>query len=163
MMIIQSKLRKPTVDDAPGIAVLINHFSDKGLLLPRPLNDVYEHLRDFVVSEHKGRLIGCAALHVVWGGLAEIRSVAVAEEARNSGVGHDLVKHCLREARKLGVQQVFLLTYATQFFARFGFREYPKKNLPQKIWKDCLNCPKFQKCDEIAMLLDFKDKTRDSR
>ena len=101
MTTIQSKLRKPTVDDAPGIAALINHFSDKGLLLPRPLNDVYERLRDFVVSEHEERLIGCAALHVVWGGLAEIRSVAVAEEARNSGVGRSLVENCLSRYEEL--------------------------------------------------------------
>ena len=162
MATIHSKLRKPTVDDAPDITALINHFGDKSLLLSRSLNDVYERLRDFVVSEYEGHLIGCAALHVVWGGLGEIRSVAVAEEARNIGVGRSLVECCLQEARELGIQQVFLLTYETQFFARFGFREYPKKNLPQKVWKDCIHCPKFPNCDEIAMLIDLKNKTRNS-
>jgi len=149
------EIRKPTIDDAPHIAALINQFSQKGLLLPRPVNDVYERLRDFVVVEREGRLIGCAALHVVWGGLGEVRSLAVAEDARNAGVGRALVHFCLREATQLGVQEVFVLTYQTAFFAKFGFREHPKDTLPQKVWKDCVHCPKFPNCDESAMLLDL--------
>ena len=160
MAIAYSKLRKPTVDDAPDIAGLINCFSEKGLLLPRPVNNVYEHLRDFVVSEREGVLIGCAALHVVWDGLGEIRSLAVAEEARNSGVGRGLVEFCLHEACELDIQQIFVLTRETRFFEKFGFWEYPKENLPQKIWKDCIHCPKFPNCDEVSMLLDLQDKTQ---
>ena len=160
MAIDYSKLRKPMVNDAPGIAGLINCFSEKGLLLPRPVNDVYEHLRDFVVLEREGILIGCAALHVVWNGLGEIRSLAVAEEARNSGVGRSLVEFCLHEARELDIQQIFVLTRETRFFEKFGFRKYPKEDLPQKIWKDCIHCPKFPTCDEVSMLLDLQDKTQ---
>jgi len=149
------ELRKPIVDDVPGIAALINDFSGKGLLLPRPLSDVYEHLRDFVVSEREGVLIGCAALHVVWEHLGEIRSLAVVQEARGSGAGRALVEFCLQEAFELGVGRVFVLTYETRFFERFGFHECSKQDLPQKVWKDCVRCPKFPDCDEISMVLDL--------
>ncbi len=148
-------LTKPTVDDAPEVAELINHFGDKGLLLKRAVNGVYEQLRDFVICRHRGRILGCAALHVVWGGLGELRSLAVAEDARGHGLGRALTESCLRDARELRIDQVFVLTYETAFFARFGFREHPKENLPQKVWKDCVHCPKFPNCDETAMLLDL--------
>jgi len=146
---------KPTIEDVPHIAALVNALSEKGLLLPRSVNDVYEHLRGFVVAKHEGRLIGCAALHVVWGGLGELRSLAVAEDARKAGAGRALVEFCLREAKELGIRQVFVLTYETTFFARFGFHEHSKDKLPQKVWKDCIHCPKFPNCDETAMLLDL--------
>jgi len=153
------ELHKPIIADVPQIAALISRLSDKGLLLPRSVNDVYERLRDFVVAKCEGCLIGCAALHVGWGGLGEIRSLAVAEEARKIGVGRALIKSCLREATQLGIRQVFVLTYETAFFAKFGFREYPKEKLPQKVWKDCVHCPKFPNCDETAMLLDLASST----
>lgn len=159
------ELQKPTVADVTHIAALINRFSEKGLLLPRSVNDVYERLRDFVVAKREDCLIGCAALHVVWGGLGEIRSLAVAKEARKAGAGRALVHFCLDEAMQLGIRQVFVLTYETAFFAKFGFREHPKEKLPQKVWKDCVHCPKFPNCDETAMLLDLASSTNqaDSR
>jgi amino-acid N-acetyltransferase len=146
---------KPTIKDAPDIAALINTFSAKGVLLARSVNNIYEHLRDFVVAKRGDRLLGCAALQVVWDGLGEIRSLAVAEDARKAGAGRALVEFCLREAIQLGVRQVFVLTYQTDFFGKFGFREHPKEALPQKVWKDCVHCPKFPNCDETAMLLDL--------
>lgn len=149
------QIGKPTVQDAPHIAALVNALSEKGLLLPRSVNDVYERLRDFFIAKRGDRLIGCAALHVVWGGLGEIRSLAVAEDARNVGVGRELVHFCLQEAAQLGIRQVFVLTYQIDFFAKFGFRQHPKEALPQKVWKDCVHCPKFPNCDETAMLLEL--------
>lgn len=151
------QIGKPTVEDATHIAALVNALSETGLLLPRAVNDVYERLRDFSVAKCGDHLIGCAALHVVWGGLGEIRSLAVAENARNAGVGRALVHFCLQEATQLGIRQVFVLTYQIDFFARFGFCQHPKEALPQKVWKDCVHCPKFPNCDETAMLLDLSN------
>jgi len=156
------ELHKPTVTDVPHIAALVNRFSEKGLLLPRSVNDVYERLREFAVAKREECLIGCVALHVVWGGLGEIRSLVVAEEARKVGVGQALIESCLREAIELKIRRAFVLTYMTVFFAKFGFREYPKEKLPQKVWKDCVHCPKFPNCDETAMLLDLASSTNET-
>lgn len=124
-------------------------------MLPRTLNELYEHMRDFSVYEENGGLIGVCALHISWDGLAEIRSLAVKQDRRKSGIGAKLVRHCLAEAASLGVAKVFVLTYQEGFFRKLGFAPVDKKELPHKIWTDCLNCVKFPNCDESALLLDI--------
>ena len=151
-------IRKASLNDPPAIAKLVNDFASRELMLPRSLNDVYEDIRDFFVAEEGGRLIGCAALHVSWEGLGEIRSAAVLEECQHKGIGRALMDACLAEARQLGMKRVFALTYAPGFFRHFGFREYPKEQLPHKVWGDCLKCPKFPNCDEVAMLIELGEK-----
>jgi len=150
-------VRKPTLKDSPGIAALIQHYAGRGFLLARTLRQVAESLRDFFVCEEAGRIVGCGALHL-WSDLAEIRSVAVQETHWRRGIGAALVRACLDEARQLGVETLFVLTYQPDFFARFGFEEVPKDRFPQKIWTDCAQCPKFPNCDEIAMILPLGDR-----
>jgi amino-acid N-acetyltransferase len=150
-------IRKANVLDPKCIMDLVNRFASRELMLPLPLSETYDALRDFYVFEQDGRIVGCAALHVSWEGLGEVRSVAVAEEAQGSGVGTALVRACIEEARQLGMDRVFVLTYAPEFFSRFGFRRYPKEKLPHKIWTDCLKCPKFPNCDEVAMLVELAE------
>jgi len=99
--------------------------------------------------------VGCCALAICWEDLAEIRSLAVDETARNQGLGANLVEAALSEAVTLGLFRVFTLTYRVHFFQRLGFVETPKDKLPQKVWADCLNCPKFPECDETAMLIEL--------
>ena len=111
--------------------------------------------REIALIREAGRVVACAALHISWAGLAEIRSLAVAQEAQGRGIGTELVRACIEEARQLGVERVFVLTYIPDFFRRFGFRPCPKEDLPHKIWADCINCPKFPDCDEIAMIADL--------
>ena len=130
-------------------------------MLPRPLNEVYENLRDFFVFEEEARMVGCAALHVTWEGLGEIRSLAVDEEAQGRRIGARLVEECLEEARKLGMARVFVLTYTPPFFHALGFRDYPKEELPHKIWTDCLRCPKFPNCEEEALVINLGENTRE--
>ncbi len=149
-------IEKARIEDPPLILALINHYAAQELMLPRSLNDIYENLRDFFVWRDGSDVRGCVALHVSWQGLGEIRSLAVAEEARRRGIGRRLVKSCLREAKDLGMKRVFVLTYQPEFFKRFGFRHHPKESLPHKIWADCLNCPKFPDCDEVALALDLE-------
>jgi amino-acid N-acetyltransferase len=149
-------IRRATIADAEQIQRLINHFADQGRLLPRSLSEIYDHLRDFHVYENKDRsIVGVCALHISWEDLAEIRSLAVVTEARNNGIGAQLVEACLEEARQLGVTRVFLLTYIPPYFERAGFRPVDKSTLPHKIWADCIRCVKFPNCDEIAMILDL--------
>ncbi len=148
-------VEKARIDDPPRIVALVNHYADRRLMLPRSLNETYESLRDFFVWREEGNLLGCAALHVSWQGLGEVRSLAVREDATGRGIGGRLVESCLDEARELGMHRVFALTYVPRFFERFGFQRYAKENLPHKVWADCLNCPKFPDCDEVALAVDL--------
>ena len=149
-------LRKARITDIKDIWKLLTHFAGRGDMLSRSLSELYESVRDFYISEENGKLIGAAALHIVWEDLAEIRSVAVAEDAERKGVGTDLVNACLDEAKELGLKRLFCLTYKPDFFARFGFRIVDKAQLPHKVWGDCIKCVKFPDCDENAMILDIE-------
>lgn len=146
-------IRKAKIADVKVMQQLINQYADSGQMLPRSLNELYEHLRDFHVYEENGSLIGVCALHVSWDGLAEIRSLAVRQDRMKNGIGSKLVRRCLQEAGELQVERVFVLTYQDGFFRKLGFAEVDKKELPHKIWTDCLNCVKFPNCDESALLI----------
>jgi amino-acid N-acetyltransferase len=148
------KIRKARISDCPQIQALINGFAGKGIMLPRSLNEIYETLRDHFVAELDGRIIGVCGMHILWEDLAEIRSLAVKKKYHGIGVGRKLVRRCIREARELGIERLFVLTYTPEFFRRLGFREIDKSELPQKIWGDCLRCPKFPDCDETALITE---------
>jgi len=141
--------RKAQLDDVKNIHRLVNRFADQGRMLALSLSEFT------VVSGDDGRLLGCCVLHIVWEDLAEVRSLAVAEDAQHRGIGAQLVQACLQEARALGVPRVFALTYVPDYFARFGFAPVDKSTLPHKVWADCVKCPKFPDCDEVAVALDF--------
>jgi amino-acid N-acetyltransferase len=148
-------IRKAAIADVPTIQKLINHFADKGEMLPRSLNAIYENIRDFMVLEEDGALVGSCALHVTWSDLAEIKSLAVLETAQGTGNGAALVQACIDEARQLGVAKTFALTYRPSFFEKLGFRPVDKAALPHKIWSECINCPKFPDCGEEAVEMDL--------
>jgi amino-acid N-acetyltransferase len=148
-------LRKARIQDVREIQKLLTFFAGRGDMLSRSLAELYECIRDFYVVEEDGKLLGTAALHIVWEDLAEVRSVAVSEEAGKRGVGTAVVRACLDEARELGLKRVFCLTYKPDFFSRFGFRIVDKSELPHKVWGDCMKCVKFPDCDEIAMIMDL--------
>jgi len=145
-------IRKAKLTDVKAIQSLVNQYADTGQMLPRTLNELYEHLRDFQVFEDNGTLRGVCALHVSWDGLAEVRSLAVRQDSVKRGIGTKLVRQCLAEAAELEVTRVFVLTYQGEFFKKIGFTEVDKKELPHKIWTDCLNCVKFPNCDESALI-----------
>jgi len=146
-------IRKAKITDVKAIQSLVNQFADSGQMLPRSLNELYEDLRDFHVFEENGSIAGVCALHVSWDGLAEIRSLAVRRDKMKQGIGSDLVKQCLAEAAQLQICRVFVLTYQDAFFRKLGFIDIDKKELPHKIWTDCLNCVKFPDCDESALII----------
>lgn len=146
-------LRKAKIRDIKQIQELINSFARRDLMLARSLNELYDNIRDFWVVEEKKRIIGCAALHVSWGDLTEIKSLAVVKRAQGRGVGAMLVSQCLVEARHLGAKKVFCLTYRPDYFKRFGFKKIKHAELPHKIWAECINCCKFPNCQETAMVV----------
>jgi amino-acid N-acetyltransferase len=153
------QLRKARITDVKGIhKLLITPTGDDGLVLPRSYNQLYSHLRDFfvMVDEAKGdEVLACCALAICWENLAEVRSLVVAREARGQGLARRLVDACLSDAVTLGIFRVFALTNTVSFFKHMGFSEVGKDSLPQKVWSDCLNCPRFPDCDEIAMLMEL--------
>jgi len=143
------------VDDAEQIHALITFFADRDEMLHRPLNEVYENLRDFYVARVDGEFAGCAALHVWWHDLAEIKSLAVREDRQLKGIGLRLVNACLDEARRLGLARVFALTYKPGFFEKLGFSVANVMEFPRKVWNECYRCPKFPSCNEIAVSIDL--------
>jgi len=145
------KPEKARISDAPQMHKLINSFADKGEMLARPLSEIYENIRDYFVVRQGERVIACAALHVSWSDLAEIKSLAVAEDSQKQRLGDQLVEACLREAKELGISSVFCLTYKPAFFEKCGFSQVDKAELPQKVWGECYRCPKFPDCDEVAL------------
>ena len=146
-------IRKARISDAPDIAALVNHFAAKGVMLPKRLVDVYEHIREFWVAiGDKNRLLGCGGLRLVWNDLAEVRSLAIAEEAQGMGIGKRLVEALISEAYDLGLGRLFALTYQQKFFEKLDFHITERTVFPQKVWLDCRECPKQECCDEIAML-----------
>lgn len=150
--------RKARMSDVRAMQQLINRYAEKGLMLPRPLVMLYETLRDFTVAEVDGELVAAGALHIVWEDLAEVRALAVAPGWERRGIGRGLVRVLLEEARRLAVSRVFALTYQPAFFEKCGFCMVPKETLPQKVWGECINCPKFPQCDEVAVLIEIGPK-----
>jgi amino-acid N-acetyltransferase len=150
-------IRKAKISDAKAIHKLLSTFSDRGDVLPRSLNEIYDNLRDYSIycQGESGSIVGTCAIHVSWENLAEIRSLAVEAGFTKKGVGRALVENCLAEAKELGISRVFVLTYKKDFFEKVGFHLMDKSGLPHKIWADCIRCVKFPGCDETAMMREM--------
>jgi amino-acid N-acetyltransferase len=146
------KIEKACIRDVSQMHHLINYFADKDEMLARPLSEIYENIRDYFVVREGDEVIACVALHVMWEDLAEIKSLAVAENSQQQGIGNELVKACLDEAKELGLSTIFCLTYKPRFFERVGFSQIDKMELPHKVWTECFRCPKFPNCDEVALI-----------
>jgi amino-acid N-acetyltransferase len=149
------KIRRAKTSDIKHIHKMVNDFARREEMLPRALNELYEGVRDFIVIEDNGEITGICALRIVWEDLAEIRSLAVRDECRRRGIGTKLIRKCLKEASELGIKRVFALTYLPEFFRKAGFKTIDKAKLPQKIWGDCMKCPKFPECNEHAVIIDL--------
>jgi amino-acid N-acetyltransferase len=145
-------VRKAAMRDIHSILELINGYAARGLMLPRTEFELSEAIRDFTVVTAAGELLGCGALHFYGPTLAEIRSLAVREQAKTHGVGRQLVEALIAEAIDYELDAVFAFTYVVEFFRKLAFQPIERGALPLKAWKDCLRCPKFQSCDEIAVL-----------
>ena len=148
--------RQAKFSDVEEIYNLIAGYASEGLMLPKPHNVLYEALREFIVAEEveTKKIVGTGALHLTWDELAEVRSMAVHEEYTRKKIGAEIVKKLLIEGEKVGVKKFFTLTYKPEFFQSLGFKTVPRETLPHKIWKECIDCPKFSNCDEIAMILE---------
>ena len=145
-------LRKAKMADVPAIQRLVNQFADRGEMLPRSRNEIYENLRDFFVVENGAGLVACGACHINWEDLAEVKALVVEEAFQGKGLGRQLLQACIQEATELGVGTLFALTYRPEFFEKFGFSRVEKSTLPHKVWAECIRCSKFPDCGEIALI-----------
>jgi len=146
------EVRKASMQDIPALLELINGYAAKGIMLPRTEFELSENMRDFSVAYDGGKLAGCGALHFYSPQIGEVRSLAVAESHKTHGIGRLIVESLVYEAKMYGLDAVFAFTYVAGFFGKVGFNEVERGELPLKAWKDCLRCPKFHSCDEIAVL-----------
>jgi amino-acid N-acetyltransferase len=150
------KVRKARPADVPAMHRIINHYADQQLMLPKAHLQLYENVRDYTVAYDPSdcaAVLGCGALHIYWDDLAEIRAVAVLPGSAQKGIGTVVVDALIEEARDLGMEQVFVFTYVPRFFSRFGFIQVEHRSMPLKVYNECFHCPKFNTCDELAMVL----------
>jgi len=145
-------IRRATMSDTDAIYQLIKHYALEGKLLSRTYASIYENLQNFYVADEGGAVTGVASLHILDKDLAEIRSLAVDPDHTGKGIGKELVKQIIYETNRLEIENLIALTYQIEFFTKLGFDIVDKQSLPQKMWKDCINCPKLPSCDETAML-----------
>lgn len=152
------RVRKARVFNVEAMHRLINHYAGQQLMLPKTNLQFYENLRDYhvaVETPDDTRILGCGALHIYWTNLAEIRALAVLPDSAHSGIGTLLVNRLIEEARTFELERVFVFTYVPAFFGRFGFTEVEHRSLPLKVYNECFHCPKFNSCDEVAMVLQL--------
>ena len=151
-----NEIEKAKIGDVPQIQQLVNNFADKGLMLARPLSEIYENLRDYFVVRENGKVLACVALHINWSDIAEVKALAVSEDAQKKGLGARLVAACAAEAQALDIPIIFCLTFQPEFFEKQRFVRVDKMKLPRKIWSECFHCPKFPDCDEVALYYPIK-------
>ncbi|MDO4204749.1 MAG: N-acetyltransferase [Selenomonadaceae bacterium] len=146
------KYRRATFGDIEAVYNIINDYAATGVMLARSRNALYEAVRDMIVAEEDGAVVGVGCLHFIWDRLAEVRSMAIRPDFARHGIGAEIVRRLIEDGEKFGVEKVFTLTYKPEFFETLGFVRVTKDELPHKVWKDCIDCPKFPNCDEIAMV-----------
>jgi len=150
------EIRQARLADIPGLLRIINAYAGQGIMLPRSEFEMAENIRDFIVATQEEKIAGCGALHFYTSLAGEVRSLAVEPVQKERGIGRMVVEALEAEARIHGLYSMFAFTYVPGFFRKLGFEEVDRGELPLKAWKDCLRCPKFQACDEIAMLKRLK-------
>ncbi|HKT12216.1 MAG TPA: N-acetyltransferase [Terriglobia bacterium] len=148
-------LRKARPADVPTLFKLIHQYANEEVMLPRALPELYENVWEFTVAEKEGQLAACGALRLYNEEIAEIRSLCVDPQQKTAGLGRAVIQQLMREAKELGLRRVFALTVVPEFFAKVGFYPVERGALPQKVWRDCLQCEKYFRCDEVAVVFDL--------
>lgn len=150
-------VRQATLADVDSLMDMIEYWAKQGQNLPRKKNDIIRGIQTFAVCVKDEKVVGCACLYVYDSGLAEIRSLGVSPVIQRQGQGRAIVNYLLKRASKMFIQRVFVLTRSPEFFSKVGFQKTVIEALPEKILKDCENCPKREKCDEVAYIYNVKD------
>jgi len=155
--------RQANADDVEALFELIQDYAAKGIMLPRSREALARNIDTFVVAQDGDRLIGCGSLCRLGSDLVEIRSLGIVDGYKGQGVGSKLVDVLIEEAKRQGIPKVMALTYEAAFFQKNGFRIVDKEIFPEKVWTDCVNCPKQQCCDEIAVVRIIEPASEEER
>ena len=150
-------LRKATEDDLTGILDLVNGYAAQNLMLPRTAEQVRRVLPHFYVAVEGGAVVGCGSNVPLNPQLVELRSLAVAPQARGTGLGRRIVETLVVAARDAGYERICALTLNEGFFNACGFETVDRWAITPKIWQECIYCPKFDACDEIAVLMNLRE------
>lgn len=148
-------IRQAAPEDIGTIVRIIAHYASQGIMLPRSHQALEEALSRYVVADHNGAIAGCGGLDHYSNGTAEIYGLATAPGNSIRGSGSAIVRALIEKARAEKISRVIAMTYVPAFFLKMGFRTVEHKDVPMKVWKDCVACPKYGNCDEIAMVLDL--------
>jgi amino-acid N-acetyltransferase len=154
-------IRKAELSDVPALFKLISRYVAEQVLLPRPLTNLYEDVWEFTVAEEDGELLGCGGLKFYNQELAEIRSLCVDAALKSKGVGRMLTEALMDEAERCGIRRVFALTVVPGFFEKLGFEQAPRERFPIKVFQDCLGCPKYSCCDEVAVSYELAGRHKE--
>lgn len=156
-------LRPARLGDVPAHTLINAWRAGKRVMLARSQSELFETIRDFQVAEAEvGGVVGCTALHIDTATFGEIKSLAIAEAVQGRGIGGKLVRACIDEAARIGLERVFCLTYQVDFFAHLGFVKVDRSRLPEKVWGECIRCHRFLDCDETAMWIKVPAFVSDS-
>ncbi len=145
-------IRPALASDAKGIHTLLLKYSQQEVLLPRPLSEIYALIPQFFIAEVDDKLVGCSALEVFTSELGEVRSLAVDPQYKGYKIGEGLLTEVEGYAKNIGLSKIMALTYVDKFFHKFGYKTVMMTQLPEKVWGVCVKCPKFNNCDEVAVL-----------
>lgn len=148
-------IREANVEDVDTIVELITINADQGLMLSKTPYKVFSTIQNFFVAIDNNKVTGCVSLSVIWRDLCEITSLAVDENYKQKGIGKMLVNKCIEKAKSLKIPKVIALTYQDKFFEKLNFKQVDKDQFPRKLWRECLECPKLENCDEMAYLYEL--------
>ncbi len=137
--------------DVLAIREIVQQYTNDRILLAHDLVAYYEAIRDFVVAEREGEIVGCGALHVMWKDLGEVRTLAVRDGARGAGVGHAMLEDLIARARDLRLARLFCLTFEVDFFARHGFEPVDGDVVAPEVYREML----LSHDDGVAEFLDL--------
>ena len=160
---IRTDIRPAVLKDAEQVFNLIRSHQED--LISRPIGDIIQNIDRFIVCEVEGRVVGCAAWHILpeigepERASVEIQSVAVDQAYRRHHIGTRIVSRILTDIRRFDPAQAIVLTFAPEFFTSLGFKVIPKTQVMHKLYMGCINCTKHANpftCPEIAMALDFR-------
>ena len=115
-------VRRARVKDIPAIQGLVAPLVEERVLLGKDSAVLYGAVQEFRMAQASGgAVVGCGALHVLWDDLAEVRTLAVDAGWRKRRVGHAILDRLEDDARDLGVNKLFCLTFEVGFFAAHGY------------------------------------------
>ncbi|EHK0753316.1 argininosuccinate lyase [Vibrio parahaemolyticus] len=152
------KVRPARLTDIETLEGMVAYWANMGENLPRSRNELVRDIGSFAVAEHHGEVTGCASLYVYDSGLAEIRSLGIEAGWQGQGQGSAIVNYLVDKARQMAIKKVFVLTRTPEFFMKQSFLPTSKSLLPEKVLKDCDQCPRQHACDEVALEINLVEQ-----